>query len=392
MTVTFKNGSKEVSKDDTLVVVEGVSRAGVDTAIGRFLLLSPPKPEDVYRYGHDELIVTPELAGSVFVRGFLVGHKDSLKFAVNFQHLKLDRDRSNPLQSRKLKEKYFSLWARAVVRPDKVGERLLGELFDLAVSGHQANMWAPVLENLDSAGIDALAKRFLDVAGSFAVPMRPEDASLLHQQAPTIDDLPESFVEARKSLCKTLGRKKVKPPSQAASIVSFAVSGELADALSRAALLPLGDLLALRASAVSDNAAVASASANADEAGVAAELDDAAALAAAAKRVLALEAELAAAQTALAHMRGEQLDDIDDVDELQLLQRRLLLATERVERRITILETEEKTLCKVCTDGGIETAFVPCGHSVACMKCATKLHGTCCVCRSPIQQVLKLFN
>ena len=55
---------------------------------------------------------------------------------VNLQHLKLDRDRSNPLKSRKLKTAYFSLWAKAIwssgMQDGKIGNRLLRELFDLA--------------------------------------------------------------------------------------------------------------------------------------------------------------------------------------------------------------------------------------------------------------------
>lgn len=39
----------------------------------------------------------------------------------------------------------------------------------------------------------------------------------------------------------------------------------------------------------------------------------------------------------------------------------------------------------------IECAFVECGHMLACRSCASKLK-SCPVCRSEIQQVLKLYK
>ena len=97
------------------------------------------------------------------------------------------------------------------------------------------------------------------------------------------------------------------------------VSDELADAFSRAGLISLGELLALKASvAAVDGEMNAAIGNNDDSAAVVAGafLDDQNALSEAAKRVSELEAENEKLQRELAHMRGEALDEIDDEEEL----------------------------------------------------------------------------
>lgn len=50
--------------------------------------------------------------------------------------------------------------------------------------------------------------------------------------------------------------------------------------------------------------------------------------------------------------------------------------------------------CTICCDAGIDSAFVPCGHSVACFECARKIDrlGTCPICRDPVNMALRLFG
>jgi predicted DNA-binding WGR domain protein len=43
--------------------------------------------------------------------------------------------------------------------------------------------------------------------------------------------------------------------------------------------------------------------------------------------------------------------------------------------------------CKICMDGNIWGAFMPCGHLVACEDCAPRM-ADCPICRKPIQSVL----
>ena len=99
------------------------------------------------------------------------------------------------------------------------------------------------------------------------------------------------------------------------------VSDELADAFSRAGLISLGELLALKASVAAAvdgemNAAIGNNDDSAAAVVAGAFLDDQNALSEAAKRVSELEAENEKLQRELAHMRGEALDEIDDEEEL----------------------------------------------------------------------------
>lgn len=50
--------------------------------------------------------------------------------------------------------------------------------------------------------------------------------------------------------------------------------------------------------------------------------------------------------------------------------------------------------CVICFEKDVETAFIPCAHSVACVGCSEKIMNTtgCPLCRSSISQVLKLFK
>lgn len=47
-------------------------------------------------------------------------------------------------------------------------------------------------------------------------------------------------------------------------------------------------------------------------------------------------------------------------------------------------------LCKICMDKNIDTAFLPCGHVLACNQCAIRCDN-CPICRSEIKQTQKLF-
>lgn len=60
---------------------------------------------------------------------------------------------------------------------------------------------------------------------------------------------------------------------------------------------------------------------------------------------------------------------------------------------ITNLCFTDTDVCKICMEdeNKIECAFVECGHMLACRSCASKLK-SCPVCRSEIQQVLKLYK
>ena len=142
LTVKFKSHKSDAKH--TRVDICDLPRVDFDQAVARFLILSPQPEEYVFTDGHDQLITTPALAGAVYSKGFFLGTKESLFYAVNVHNLKLDRDRSNPLQSRRVKSCFFELWAKAITAaPKPMAKRLLEDLFFVAVEGKQTHKWAP---------------------------------------------------------------------------------------------------------------------------------------------------------------------------------------------------------------------------------------------------------
>ena len=48
--------------------------------------------------------------------------------------------------------------------------------------------------------------------------------------------------------------------------------------------------------------------------------------------------------------------------------------------------------CVMCCDRTINTAFVPCGHAVACMECGTRFDGCPCpICKRHVCRVLRTY-
>ncbi|PON64902.1 Cdk-activating kinase assembly factor [Parasponia andersonii] len=61
----------------------------------------------------------------------------------------------------------------------------------------------------------------------------------------------------------------------------------------------------------------------------------------------------------------------------------------------TETKDESISLCVICWEGPIEGAFIPCGHVACCMSCLTEIkanNGVCPICRSKIDQVVKLYT
>lgn len=53
-------------------------------------------------------------------------------------------------------------------------------------------------------------------------------------------------------------------------------------------------------------------------------------------------------------------------------------------------EVPETKLCKICYEAEFNTAFIPCGHVVACAKCASAVT-TCPMCREPFDSVTRIY-
>ena len=48
--------------------------------------------------------------------------------------------------------------------------------------------------------------------------------------------------------------------------------------------------------------------------------------------------------------------------------------------------------CVVCLTRGVECAFVPCGHLVACAVCSANVRDVCPICRAPIAMAMKVYT
>jgi hypothetical protein len=57
----------------------------------------------------------------------------------------------------------------------------------------------------------------------------------------------------------------------------------------------------------------------------------------------------------------------------------------------TVLEDEiEKKICKICYLNDYDTVFLPCGHIIACAKCASNVD-KCPMCRQPFKNITRVY-
>jgi len=55
-----------------------------------------------------------------------------------------------------------------------------------------------------------------------------------------------------------------------------------------------------------------------------------------------------------------------------------------------IRKLKEARQCKICMDNEVAVVFLPCGHLVSCLRCATAL-SNCPLCRQPIKAVVRTY-
>lgn len=48
--------------------------------------------------------------------------------------------------------------------------------------------------------------------------------------------------------------------------------------------------------------------------------------------------------------------------------------------------------CIICFEQPVQTCFIPCGHSCACVECAQQFTEQCPVCRGRVQQVIRTYT
>ena len=59
-------------------------------------------------------------------------------------------------------------------------------------------------------------------------------------------------------------------------------------------------------------------------------------------------------------------------------------------KHMKYINDSEFSLCSVCMNDGVSTAFIPCGHTF-CTVCSNKTIHSCYFCRAKIQSKLKLY-
>lgn len=52
--------------------------------------------------------------------------------------------------------------------------------------------------------------------------------------------------------------------------------------------------------------------------------------------------------------------------------------------------TEDKNICKICYANEYNSVFTPCGHIIACVKCALAMN-LCPACQSPFKEILRVY-
>ena len=70
-------------------------------------------------------------------------------------------------------------------------------------------------------------------------------------------------------------------------------------------------------------------------------------------------------------------DPLDDLHQAQ--------SEDIIERDIDTTKT-----CKVCMDGEVEVAYLPCAHAVTCKSCAP-CFDKCVICRCPVKEMIRFY-
>ena len=73
-------------------------------------------------------------------------------------------------------------------------------------------------------------------------------------------------------------------------------------------------------------------------------------------------------------VRNQQLDDLNQTQSEDIIERNI----------------ELRNSCKVCMEGEVEVAYLPCGHAAVCKNCATYFD-KCVICRCPVKELIKLY-
>ncbi|XP_008557841.1 death-associated inhibitor of apoptosis 1-like [Microplitis demolitor] len=79
----------------------------------------------------------------------------------------------------------------------------------------------------------------------------------------------------------------------------------------------------------------------------------------------------------------EQNGSAEEKEDTKVKEEKGHMGDEEEEKRRRKEESRDARVCKICYDEELGVIFLPCGHVVACFKCASAIT-TCAVCREPI--------
>ena len=89
--------------------------------------------------------------------------------------------------------------------------------------------------------------------------------------------------------------------------------------------------------------------------------------------------------------REEKQDGVEEGKKGGTLSAQPLTQAQGKKLKQLLLKIQDEKLCNVCMDELISSVFCPCGHYVACFRCAKRLD-RCPLCRQPIGHVQYVFT
>ncbi len=160
-----KDGNKD--EDRVRVDISGVTKLEWERLKGRFLFLGKAKKDMTVETPRGTLLLDPDQAGQIYVKGIYVQTDKSFTAGYDFKDIEIDRDR-RMVGSWNLKWEMSQIWAQAVVtRPD-----LTEQFFAMMLDGTADVAGLENTANYTQKGMQTeMAAKFVAKFGADAVPV-----------------------------------------------------------------------------------------------------------------------------------------------------------------------------------------------------------------------------
>lgn len=234
----FDISKGNVEKKRVRVEVEGIDEEAFGLLKDRFLFLTPPGKDEAVKTYSGTLLLGEKFKGKIFVKGIFVQVSPDLSYGYDITDASLDRDRKM-VASWDLKWKTTSIWREASgARPD-----LLPSLYDLLASAKKdiEGMDSATAGYLDRSAQEAVAKKFRDLHGDEAVPVKSlaESTDIEHLGkrgvivadqlaavlATTLGTVETVKAALKEEVIKTYGRHEISDPEWASLTEAIALVG-----------------------------------------------------------------------------------------------------------------------------------------------------------------------